>query len=296
MIVSKALYSKIFKEYEINDDQLCKLHKVLFEMLCDIKTICEKHKIKYMLSGGSVLGAVRHKGFIPWDDDIDVMLTRSNYEKLSQIIRKEYSEKFLIVEPLDKNYYFKMPKLLLKNSIYTELAAAGTPEHHMIFIDLFIIEYVPDNILVRKIKGYLYDFAYKASSVCIDYLFPSPPIINKGKQNRMICKYYNRRRQLGFIFSKLGGIEFYLKVDEAIAKSTAKSKWMGIPSGISYNREVFKTIMFEELTETEFEGELFPIPKYYHLYLKNLYGDNYMELPPKSQRQMHLATELVFPD
>lgn len=292
---SKEIYNYCFEEYTIDDQNLQKLHCVLFEMLRDFKKVCNKYGIKYMLSGGSVLGAVRHKGFIPWDDDIDIMITRREYERFAKVLSSEFPDKYLLVEPLSKNYFFKMPKMFLKNSKYTELALAGTPDYHMIFLDLFIIEYVPNNIVLRKVKGFIYDFAYKASSVCIDYLYPSQPIVDKMTTPEL-QDYYSVRRRLGAFFSHVGGIKLYLKIADKVARSTRKSGWMGIPSGISYDREVFRSTLFEEVTDAEFEGELFPIPKDYDLYLSNLYGNDYMSVPEKNKRQTHLAVELEFPD
>ena len=296
MKASKEIYSEYFKEYTLAPEKLTQLHNTLLSMLIDFDEICKKYKINYMLSGGSVLGAVRHKGFIPWDDDIDIMITRENYEKFLKVAEREIGDKYILVEPLTKNYFFKMPKLYLKNSIYSELAVGGTPDYHMIFIDLFIIEYVPDSYFLRKIKGFFYDFAYKASSVCIDYKYPSPPIIKKAKTEETIKHYYEKRRKWGGFFSAIGGMDYYLRIDEKIAKSTHKSNYMGIPSGISYNREVFNKIVYLQQIDAEFEGHLFPIPRDYHLYLSNLYGDDYMSVPPKEKRQMHLAYELQFPE
>lgn len=78
--------------HEINDEELQELHKVLTTMMRDIASFCEKNDISWCLSGGSILGAVRHGGFIPWDDDIDIFMTRKNFEKLYRIFPKENCE------------------------------------------------------------------------------------------------------------------------------------------------------------------------------------------------------------
>ena len=76
------MYSKSFKEYILSDETLKKVQGELFKILLDVKYVCEKYDIKYMLAGGTMLGAVRHKGFIPWDDDIDLFMFREEAEKL----------------------------------------------------------------------------------------------------------------------------------------------------------------------------------------------------------------------
>ena len=100
MISSKKLYSTAFPEYFLDDDTLKKMQSELFKILLDVKYICEKYDIKYMLNGGTMLGAVRHKGFIPWDDDLDIMMKREEAEKLVARFREEFPDKSLVAEPL----------------------------------------------------------------------------------------------------------------------------------------------------------------------------------------------------
>ena len=87
MRTSKSLYSRCFEEYRLSDETLKKLQNELLLMLIDVKSVCDSCQINYMLSGGSMLGAVRHQGFIPWDDDIDIMMLRSEYERFKDSFR-----------------------------------------------------------------------------------------------------------------------------------------------------------------------------------------------------------------
>ena len=98
----------------------------------------------------------------------------------------------------------------------------------MLFIDVFIIENMPVSRLKRKILGKIYDFSYKGASVCVDYLYPSPPILQKSKENIELRKYYKLRRRIGFLFCHLGGLKFYLKLVDKIAN---KSKETGFYVG-----------------------------------------------------------------
>ena len=94
MLDSKRMYSTYFKEYILDDAMLKRLQEELFKILLDIDYVCKKHDIKYMLCGGTLIGAIRHKGFIPWDDDIDLMMIRSEAEKLVVAMREEFPEKY----------------------------------------------------------------------------------------------------------------------------------------------------------------------------------------------------------
>ncbi len=289
MISSKAMYSKYFQEYRLSEAALKKLQNTLFEMLLDIDRVCRHHQISYMLSGGTLLGAVRHKDFIPWDDDIDVMMTRENYQKFRRCFSEELGGKYLLAEPLAEKYFFKMPKVYLKNSTYIEIPWVGVGKYEMAFIDIFIIEYLPDAPLKRKILEKTYDFAYRASSLCIDYRYPSPPILEKAKENREVADYYRFRRRLGLLFTIFGGIRFYLKLAERIAARAKKSNTMAIPSGIRYAREMLPAGDYESTRWVTFRGHSFRAPANCEGYLTNLYGPDYMDPPPESKREIHVA-------
>lgn len=287
----KDIYSQVFNEFVFSDSQINFLHDTLFDMLLDIRKICEKNDITFLLSGGSMLGAVRHKGFIPWDDDLDIMMLRSEYIKFREAVVREMGDKYDLVEPLDGKYTNKKPKVFLKNSVFTEVVYAGLPsEYRRVFIDVFIIEDIPASALKRKLIGKFYDFAFHASSFIGDYKFPSPIILEKAKRNKALNKYYAKRRALGAVFNVFFGMRFYLKLCLYLDHVNEETGIVGIPSGLSYNREVFPKSLFTDLIDVEFNNEFFKIPSDYDLYLKNLYKD-YMKLPPESERVVHSCAE-----
>ena len=287
----KDIYSKVFSEFVFSDEQIELLHKTLFDMLMDIKRVCEKHDITFLLSGGSMLGAVRHKGFIPWDDDLDIMMLRSEYVKFRQAVLSEMTGKYDLVEPLDGKYTNKKPKLFLKNSVFTEVVYAGLPsEYRRVFIDIFIIEDIPASASKRKFIGKIYDFAFHASSFIGDYKYPSPIILEKGKTDEDVRKYYASRRRMGGLLNVFFGMRFYLKICSKLDHCKKETGIVGVPSAISYNREVFEKKLFTDLIDVEFNGEMFKIPSDNDAYLKNLYKD-YMRLPPEKDRVVHSGAE-----
>jgi lipopolysaccharide cholinephosphotransferase len=220
------------------------------------------------------------------------MMLRSEYEKFREIFSQECSDKYILAEPLqEKEFFFKMPKIYKKNTTYVEIPNAGTKQYHMLFVDLFIIENMPDQAWKRNIKGAIYDFAYKGASVCIDYLYPSPVIEKKAKTNPEVAKYYRFRKRLGSFFSHIGGIRFYLRLCDKLARCPKDTKCLGVPSGISYHREIFEKRVFTELGTAMFCGYEVKIPADYDTYLKNLYGD-YMQIPPEEKREIHAAYQV----
>ena len=289
---SKQIYSTYFKEYEIDSEGIKALHDALLVMYIDIKSVCDKHGIKCMLSGGTLLGAIRHKGFIPWDDDIDIMMIREEYEKFVKVFPGEFADKYELVKPLSPGYFNKQPKIFKKGTTLVEIPYAGVHQHDNLFIDVFIIENCPKPGFKRNFRAFRYDFAFKASSACIDYKYPSPVILEKGKTCEEVKKYYKMRRRLGFIFSHIGGMKFYLTKCDKLGKYSKQTGWMAVPSAISYKREILPAKVFTELTEGEFEGLKVTIPSDYDTYLTNLYRD-YMTIPPEDKRETHYACKMV---
>ena len=293
---SKSIYSKCFTEYRLSDEQLKKLQQELLSMLVDVKSVCDKYQIEYMLGYGTLIGAVRHQGFIPWDDDIDLMMLRSEFERFKEIFCREFPGKYEVVEPLsDPHYVSKMVKIYKKGTVFIEIPTASVGGPDMIFIDLFIV----DNVLApgwkQKLKRLAYKIATRASSVCVDYQYPSEPVMEKCKTNRELKKYYYTRRALGFVFSHLGGMRFYLKLCEDISRQKKVTGWLGTPATGDYIDGAYPERIFKESTEIPFCGYMMKAPKYYDEYLRIMFGD-YMQIPPPEKREYHAAYKIKFSD
>lgn len=293
MSKSKKLFSSQFPEYILDDATLKQLQDELFKILLDIKYVCDKYDIKYMLFGGTFLGAVRHKGFIPWDDDIDLMMQRKEVAKFVEKFRAEFPDKYLVAEPLcDEKYIVKSIKIYKKGTEYIEIPYAGIDAFNMLFVDVFVIENVPANKVLRKIHCRTYNFFYRAASVCVDYKYPSPVIMEKAKENPDVADYMKLRRRLGNIFSHIGGMKFYLKLCEKIGNKKKHTGWVGIPSA-GYTHENYPENILCDTINAEFCGYEFPIPAAYDQVLTNMFGD-YMQIPAPEKRESHVAYKVKF--
>jgi lipopolysaccharide cholinephosphotransferase len=158
--------------YRLNDEESKRLQGILLEMYTDILAFCEKKGLCLLLGGGSILGSVRHGGFIPWDDDLDLMMPREDYDVFAQTFEKSMGDKYELFIPDGKhqvtNLFMKVSK---KGTIEEDICTIGNAITPGIVIDIFPMEYTPENSLVRKIKGVCSDvFAYTVISV---YMFQS---------------------------------------------------------------------------------------------------------------------------
>ena len=139
---------------QLTDNEVKKLRIVFLETYKDLAACCEKYGLTVMLIGGTVIGAVRHKGFIPWDDDLDVAMPREDFEKLKAIFEEELGDKYILSSPNYKNNANnRFPMMLVKNTLFVEAGNSPEDEVSKIKIDIFIIENIPENPICRKAKG-----------------------------------------------------------------------------------------------------------------------------------------------
>lgn len=263
---------------QLSDIELKKLHEIQIDMLIEVKRICEKYDIKYCLIGGTLLGAIRHKGYIPWDDDADVGMLRDDYEKFRKVCEKELnSEKYYFQD--DRNtegYRWGYGKLRRKETLFLRENQGHLNFGQEIFIDIFPLDYAPDNMLFRKIHTF-YCF-------CIRKMLWSPVGMKVEKNILKRIGYY--------LLSKISKEKIYRHYYKYVnsRKRTDTVRLNLFPTKKPYG---FPILFFEELIEVSFENKLFMGSKYYDEYLKMKYGD-YMKLPPEENRKVHPVEKIKF--
>ena len=293
----KEIYNQVSQSsgfHVVTDEERKKLWDIFLKAYSDISAVCKKHGIKPMLIGGSALGAVRHKGFIPWDEDFDFAMTRADYNHFAKIFEVEFGNRYILSAP---NYSQKVasrfPKILIPNTRFVEIGMDINDELACVKLDLFIIENVPDSKLIRLLKGYKATFLMAAASFVQFYES------RNGSLKNYICstadgrKLFNRRVVIGRLLSFVSSTKWFNLADKS-CQYNKETSLMSIPTGRGhYFHEICKRDTFVPVSEGIFEGNAVYLPANADAYLTNLYGD-YMKIPPQQKREVHRVVEIKF--
>ena len=268
---------RIYKE--IDKKTLKKLHETELEILEEIDKICKKHKIKYFLFAGSLLGAIRHKGFIPWDDDLDIGMFREDYEKFIDIAIEEIDDKYFVhCDKTDEHYWLPFLKIRKNKTTFDEKITNGKKVlHNGIFVDVFPLDPSGNTYIINKLKASVIrtcSDSILVKSGRISYKESRHPIIN-----RMIMPISLKTiRKIQYRFIRMSK-----RRDNYV-------DWLGV---YKIKKEIFPYDYVKQLITVKFEGKDVKIFKEYDKVLTLLYGD-YMTLPPKDERVNHGAEYISF--
>ncbi|MDO5448479.1 MAG: LicD family protein [Clostridia bacterium] len=280
--------------YELSNEELKKLQSVLLNAYLEINEVCKKHGLHLMLVGGSALGAIRHQGFIPWDDDFDCAMLRSEYEVFKKVFNKELGDRYVLNGPnCDGEPTNRFPKILIKDTRFVEIGIDENDDRAMIKLDIFIIENVPKHPLCRIVKGSYCLFLTAISSYVQFYEECNEDIKNYLMQSREGKKAYYCRLVFGWLFSFIPARQWINATDNAYQYHKVTSL-VSLPSGRKhYFGEILKYKDIIPASTGIFDGHEVYLPQNPQVYLSNLYGD-YMTLPPVEKREKHRIKQISF--
>lgn len=268
---------------EYTKHELETLHRIHISMLKKIDEFCKENDIKYFLMYGTLIGAVRHKGFIPWDDDVDIGMLREDYNKFMKLAKNGFKGDLLIENyKMHKGYGHNFGKVVLKGTVWEEYFAEGLDCLNGIYIDVFPIDKTSNNKLLQM----------KQWIVCIVLV----------RMLLLNTKYHYRKRgikkilySIGYKVSGLFSKEWLVtKLEKNATKYNNSNCNKRIPFQENYSmkKQLFDDDAFKEVIPCSFENIEVMIPKRYDEILSINYGD-YMKLPPKEQQVAHHSIKTI---
>lgn len=270
---------EVFMFPDAYDGKLETIQKILLGFLLEIDRICRKHNIKYFLAGGTLLGAIRHKGFIPWDDDADVMMLRDDYDKFLKVLPDELPSNFTVQND-EKTSHFPFTKIRINDTVFsTEFSSRFDDIHNGIFFDVLAQDQTSNNKFIRKLhmhatasarwlvldkwRGTKVNTNSKLSSFIANVLKTILPLAFLEKMQNALMSQFKKKKDAQYLFDSMG---------RNITRGEFPKQWL------------------EEAVYVDFENVKLPVPKEYDKYLKYLYGD-YMEMIPVSKR--HVSHDII---
>ena len=288
-IKSPKLHKKM-KLRGLTQQELQIIQKSILDIYKDVLYICEKYDFKVMMGGGNAIGAIRHKGFIPWDDDMDMFVSRDEYYPFLEFFCKEFGDKYYITSPFDITQYKDYCIHIIRKDItYISLFDYSSIYPNGLAIDICTYENVPDNIFLRVFHGFISD----------SLLF----ITNSIRMNLCRNKYsdiffcltlksrfmYYSRLFIGRLFSFKNYSTWCFYLDKWISLFyKRRGKLITIPTGqLHYWGEMVPYDMFYPARECLFEGLKAYVFNKVDEFLKVRYGKDYMVVPPEEKREVH---------
>ncbi len=279
---------------KISPEELRDLKKTLLVIASDVDEVCEKHGIKLMAAFGTLLGAVRHDGFIPWDDDMDFMMLRNDYEKLIEVFDKELGDRYILQVPrVEPNATFGRMKIRKRDTLFLEYETEGLPIDKGVFIDIAPLDKIPGSSIKRKIHNLIFNFHRQVTIATAFYRYPSKRLDLVIRNNKTANYIMKARKIIGFIFSFRKPGYWNVRTDE-IARKYMNDDYDNY-SDIYKNRGYFSNISnYNDLfpcIKHKFEYREFYLPKKYDEILIEQYGD-YMRIPDENKREIHYILDL----
>ena len=284
---------------EISEADLRRLQCVLVEIVADIHAVCCENGLNYMLGGGSALGACRHKGFVPWDDDVDINMPRRDYDRFVPLFRARFGDRYWIHTPAETlNYGLALGRIRLKGtSVKTREDLANGQTECGAFVDIFIVENCPSNRVLRALHG-VGSLALGFLYSCRKFFYERRFVRRWAGENVQMSGVFRLKLTVGF-FTAFASLDFWTRLWDRWNRLCCDdaSKYVTVPVGRRhYFGELTSRAGFCETVDAEWEGLKVRVSRDLDGYMRRLYGADYMTPPPPDKREKHvLFSPFVLP-
>ena len=265
-----------------NLDKLRRLQLAELEILDEFIRICREHDLRYYLTGGSLLGAIRHRGFIPTDDDIDIAMPREDYDRFAQICRQGLAGRYFYQSPeTDPHYFLSYAKLRMNGTEIYEERFRNSRFHKGIYIDLFPLDFCP------------------RPGLWSHFLFNALAVMNYRGQvdsGETYVPYRELSGKLGYGALSVFPPRTLLRVRKRVlhaASRSGRAYLANFPGAYGYHKEIAPAEWYGEAQMHEFEDRMCRIPAEPEKLLLQLYGEDYMTVPKAETQTMHVELDKI---
>ncbi|MDY2837399.1 MAG: LicD family protein [Bilifractor sp.] len=281
----------------LDDEKLHRMQETTLGILRDFVDVADRYHLNYCMGGGSCLGAVRHHGFIPWDDDVDINIPRRDYERLMEIFDRELGDRYCLNTPEKTHDHGQSNATITKKGTAYRSFNELSKDNPGIGIDLFVIENTYDNPVLRKLQG-IFSLGAGYILTCRKTTHDMPFLEPYLKDAPEVAAAFRKKDRFGRFFR-------WMSLDK-VTRMTAHqygicrnnhSKYVTVPSGRKhFFGEMYPRDVLCETVQMPFEDIEVRVARDYDTYMRGLYGDDYMVIPPEGKHEQHAIMELDFGD
>lgn len=276
--MKKRNHERRYKIREMTQEELRRMQLLQLELLLEVDRICAKHHISYSVEGGTLLGTVRHQGFIPWDDDVDIAMIRSEYVKFCEVCKTELdTEKyFLQNHDTDPQYRWGYAKVLKNNTSFIRYGQEHLNMRRGVYVEIFPMDGIPES----QIQKYIFNFL----RLCCRKIMYS-------EVGKVSCKKSVKR--MGFRVLNLIPVGAAFSILDFLARRYDEKEaryvtCLSYPDCWVRGKRGFKREFYLETKRMLFEGKEINVPREERELLETLFGEDYMVPPPEKDRGTHI--------
>ncbi|MBC2890320.1 LicD family protein [Gordonibacter massiliensis (ex Traore et al. 2017)] len=275
-----------------DSETLRRLQLIELDILKRFDAMCKKHGLQYFALYGTVLGAIRHQGFIPWDDDIDIGMPRKDYERLAELVPLEFGSGYSLLNgQINPRYPFMTSRIMKKGTEFRMLSMKNLPCELGIFLDIFCFDNIPNDVSEQKRMARK---CWIVEKMCILRNTPFPNLPYRGFKR---VAAYTACGAGSIVMRALPRKKLHEWMQSSAQRyNRQETDYIGCPFGLDPFESIYPKSMLFPLRTAQFEDMEIPLPNDAHAMMRQVYGDTYMTPPPEGKRSFIIPYKLSFGD